>query len=135
MNDLSLDISLTRGDEFALEIALQVSAGTTTALLGPNGAGKSTVVDVIAGLVRPDRGTVRFGGRLLTDVAGGLQVDADDRDVGVVFQQYLLFDHLDATDNVAFGLRSRGMKKRDCLLYTSDAADEFCHLLGSGGWV
>ncbi len=113
MNDLLLDISLGRGDDFTLEIAIEVAAGTTTALLGPNGAGKSTVVDVVAGLIRPDRGTVRFGGRLLTDVAGGLHVDADDRDVGVVFQSYLLFDHLDVTDNVAFGLRSRGMKKRE----------------------
>ena len=111
MNDLSIDIALRRTDGFALEMALEVPAGSTTALLGPSGAGKSTVVDVVAGLVEPDRGTVRFGGRLLTDVGNGISVDADDRDVGVVFQQYLLFEHLDALDNVAFGLRARGRKK------------------------
>ena len=111
-SDLYLDITVTRGDRFVLDVEFDIPAGSTTAVLGPNGAGKSTIVDAVAGLLTPDRGVIRLGDRTLTDVTSGVAVPVDRRNVGVVFQNYLLFDHLDVVDNVAFGPRSRGVGRR-----------------------
>ena len=72
------------------------------ALLGPSGSGKSTLLRVIAGLVTPDRGTVRIAGVDVTDVP------THRRGVGMVFQDEQLFEHLDVAGNVEFGLRMRG---------------------------
>jgi molybdate transport system ATP-binding protein len=91
-----------------LRVALRVAAGETVALLGPNGAGKTTVLRCLAGLRPIDAGSIRIAGTVVDDPAAGVFVPADRRRVGVVFQDYLLFAHLDALDNVAFGLRARG---------------------------
>ena len=111
-SDLYLDITVRRGDRFVLDVELDIPAGSTTAVLGPNGAGKSTIVDAVAGLLTPDRGVIRLADRTLTDVTSGVAVPVDRRNVGVVFQNYLLFNHLDVLDNVAFGPRSRGVGRR-----------------------
>lgn len=108
---LRADLRLVRG-RLDLDVALAVAPGRTLALLGPNGAGKSTAVALLAGLVRPDDGRVELGGRVLTDVAAGrvvTEVAVPRRGVGVVFQDHLLFAHLSALDNVAFGPRARGV--------------------------
>ena len=81
----------------------------TVALLGPNGAGKSTAVAALAGLVPIDSGTIALAGTVLDDPGGGVLVPPEARSVGVVFQDYLLFPHLSVIENVAFGLRSRGV--------------------------
>ncbi|AQT80094.1 molybdenum ABC transporter ATP-binding protein [Mycolicibacterium litorale] len=94
--------------ERTLEIAFAVAAGEVLAVLGPNGAGKSTTLHVIAGLLRPDSGVVRVGGRLLTDTAAGIQVPTHDRRVGLLLQDPLLFPHLSVRANVEFAPRSRG---------------------------
>jgi len=89
-----------------LDLEFDVAAGEVVALLGPNGAGKSTSLHVIAGLVRPDRGMVRVGQRVLTDTAAGVHVATHDRRVGLLLQDALLFPHLSVTGNVAFAPRS-----------------------------
>ena len=90
-----------------LDVEFSVSAGEVLAVLGPNGAGKSTALHVIAGLIRPDHGFVRFGDRVLTDTAAGVHVATHDRRVGLLLQDPLLFPHMSVGANVAFGPHSR----------------------------
>jgi molybdopterin-binding protein len=85
-----------------VDVAFEVASGDTVALLGPNGAGKSTVLGVVAGLVGPTRGRVVVAGR---DLAG---VPPHEREVALLAQDPLLFPHLSALENVAFGPRARG---------------------------
>ncbi len=89
------------------EVEFSVAAGEVLAVLGPNGAGKSTALHVIAGLLRPDRGLVRLGDRVLTDTAAGIDVPTHDRRVGLLLQGALLFPHMSVAANVAFGPHSR----------------------------
>ena len=94
-------------DQLRLEVALEVAPGETVAVLGPNGAGKTTLLRALAGLVALDSGRVVLGG---VELEGpGTYVAPQRRPVGVVFQDYLLFPTMSARDNVAFGLRARGM--------------------------
>ncbi len=96
---------------FDLDVELAIGAGEVVAVLGPNGAGKSTLLAALAGLVPLVRGRVELAGRVLEDTAAGLVVPPEQRPIGVVFQDYLLFPHLNALDNVAFGLRCRGRSR------------------------
>jgi molybdate transport system ATP-binding protein len=91
---------------FRLDVALRVGDGEVVALLGPNGAGKTTALRALAGLTPLTAGHVRIDGRDLTGTP------PERRAVGVVFQDYLLFPHLSALDNVAFGPRRRGLPRR-----------------------
>jgi molybdate transport system ATP-binding protein len=109
---LSAVVSIRRG-ELVLDVALHVPAGDTVAVLGPNGAGKTTLLDAIAGLLPLDAGTVTLDGAVLEDAAEGCFVEPEQRRSGVVFQDYLLFDHLTAVENVAFGLRCRGVPRAE----------------------
>ena len=105
---LEADLAVRRGS-FRLELKLSIPAGQTVALLGPNGSGKSTAVAALAGLLPIDAGRITLSGRTLDDPEKGVFVPPEDRKVGVVFQDYLLFPHLSALENVAFGLKSRGI--------------------------
>jgi molybdate transport system ATP-binding protein len=98
---------------FVLDIPLTVGPGEVVALLGPNGAGKTTALRVLAGLVPLTDGSVRIAGSLMDDPGTGVFVPAYRRSIGVVFQDYLLFPHLTARDNVAFGPRSHGAPRPD----------------------
>lgn len=98
--------------ERQVDVEFSVAAGEVLAVLGPNGAGKSTVLHVIAGLLRPDHGTVRLGERVLTDTAAGINVPTHDRRVGLLLQDALLFPHLSVAANVAFGPHSRRARLR-----------------------
>ncbi|WP_166905071.1 sulfate/molybdate ABC transporter ATP-binding protein [Mycobacterium sp. DL440] len=89
-----------------LDLEFGVAAGEVLAVLGPNGAGKSTTLHSIAGLVGLDAGSVRVGGRALTDTATGVDVPTHARRVGLLLQDSLLFPHLSVLANVAFGARS-----------------------------
>ncbi|MFV0524907.1 MAG: sulfate/molybdate ABC transporter ATP-binding protein [Acidimicrobiales bacterium] len=109
---LDTRMRVPRGDRFVLDVALTIEAGTTAALLGPNGSGKSTTVEALAGLRPVEAGHVRLGERTLDDAGTGEFVPPEQRRVGVVFQRYLLFEHLDVTDNVAFGPASGGLRRR-----------------------
>ncbi|WIM96968.1 ABC transporter ATP-binding protein [Actinoplanes oblitus] len=104
---MTLDARLVvrRGD-FQLDIAVSIGPGETVALLGPNGAGKTTALRALAGLTPLSGGHVRLDGRDLS------ATPPEHRRVGVVFQDYLLFPHLSARDNVAFGPRRQGVDRR-----------------------
>jgi molybdate transport system ATP-binding protein len=105
-----MDIGLALG-ELSLSVELAVAPGEVLALLGPNGAGKSSLLRCLAGLQPIDRGRVVISGEVVDDPAAGVFTEADRRSVGMLFQDYLLFPHLDVLDNVAFGPRSRGMRR------------------------
>jgi len=111
---VSLDatVHLTLG-ALALDMNLTIGEGEVVALLGPNGAGKTTLLRAIAGLVPIASGRVQLDGQVLEDAATGDYVPTEQRPIGVVFQDYLLFPHLSVLDNVAFGLRSRGTRPKE----------------------
>jgi molybdate transport system ATP-binding protein len=95
-----------------LEVALEVAPGSCLALAGPSGAGKTSVLRAIAGLLRPDAGTVSCGAEVWLDRAAGIDVAPERRRVGYVFQEYALFAHLPAWRNVAYGLRGTSRAAR-----------------------
>ena len=96
---------------FQLDVGLECDR-RFTALFGPSGAGKTTVLSIIAGFVRPQEGRVRLGDRTLLDTAAGVSVPVQDRAVGVVFQDALLFPHLTVEGNLRYGQRHRKARKR-----------------------
>ncbi len=110
---LDARIDVRRGKAFRLDVELSIPPGKTVALLGPNGAGKSTAVAAIAGLLAVDRGRIVLAGEVLDDSETGSFVPPEERGVGVVFQDYLLFPTMTVLDNVAFGLRSRGLGREE----------------------
>ncbi len=83
-------------------LTLEVKPGEIVALIGPSGSGKTTALRAVAGFVRPTRGRIMIGDRDVTDVA------PHARNIGMVVQNYALFPHMRAEENVAFGLRARG---------------------------
>jgi len=112
---VTLEFAAVVGDR-GFDVELTVAEGETLAVLGPNGAGKSTLLALIAGLLRPDRGAARLGDRLLFDVDGrgrGPSLRPHERGVSMLAQDALLFPHLSALDNVAFGPRSAGVPRRE----------------------
>lgn len=94
-----------------LDVAVDVADGEVVAVLGPNGAGKTSLLRAIAGLLPLDAGAIRLRGEPLEE-PGGRRQPPQRRRVGVVFQDHLLLPHLSAVDNVAFGPRARGARKR-----------------------
>lgn len=112
-------VAVTRG-AFSLDISLDVAAGHTVALMGPSGAGKSTILGALAGRIPLREGFVRVEGA------------HDDRPRGIVLlgQDPRLFPHLSARDNVAFGLRARGVRHRDA----AAAAEQWLERVGLAGF-
>jgi ABC-type Fe3+/spermidine/putrescine transport system ATPase subunit len=112
------DLVVRFGEQIALRgVSFDVDAGERLCLLGPSGCGKTTSLRIVAGFVLPDGGTVRIAGR---DMQG---VQPEGRNVGILFQNYALFPHLTAYDNVAFGLRMRGLPEREIRRRVSEALD------------
>ena len=109
---LEAAVGLTLG-RLRLEVELAVGTGELVVLLGPNGAGKTTLLRALAGLLALDRGRVVLDGAVLEDTAAGAWVPTERRPIGFVFQDYLLFPHLSALENVAFGLRARGLGRAE----------------------
>ena len=86
---------------------LVIPPGSLVTLLGPSGCGKTTLLRMIAGLERSSGGKLCIGGKDVTDLSAG------ERNVSMVFQSYALFPHMNVLDNVAYGLVSSGMARRD----------------------
>ncbi|MGI8685067.1 MAG: ABC transporter ATP-binding protein [Acidimicrobiales bacterium] len=107
---LQADVEVRLGS-LHLRAELSVAPGETVAVVGPNGSGKTTLLRALAGLQPLASGTVVLDGEVLDDAGTGRAVACERRPVGVVFQDNLLFPHLSALDNVAFGLRSRGVRR------------------------
>jgi putative spermidine/putrescine transport system ATP-binding protein len=112
------EIRKTYGDVVAVErLSLEVLAGEFFTLLGPSGSGKTTTLRVIAGFELPDSGTVELHG---TDVTSSPPYE---RPVNTVFQDYALFPHMNVVENVAYGLRVRGVPKRERRERASEALE------------
>jgi putative spermidine/putrescine transport system ATP-binding protein len=95
-------ISHRFGNTTALrDVTLEIAPGELVALLGPSGCGKTTLLRAIAGFVNPDQGDVRFDGESVTRLSAG------QRGVGIMFQNYALFPHMTAEENIAYGLEAR----------------------------
>ena len=117
-----IDITLRRGEA---EIATRfVSEGGITALFGRSGAGKTSVLDMVAGLLRPDQGRIVVGGVTLFDSARGIDLPPEARGCGYVFQDHRLFPHLRVVDNLLYGWRLAPLDRRWIGL------DEVCAFLG-----
>ncbi len=102
---LTVDVQKQLGG-FALDVTFE-SQGTT-ALFGPSGSGKSSVVNLIAGLIKPDRGRIVFGDEVLFDSAARINVPAHERRIGYVFQEGRLFPHMSVARNLDYGRRMNG---------------------------
>lgn len=96
-----VDISHRLGD-FSLDVRFE-SAGRLTALFGPSGSGKTTVINMIAGLIRPDKGRIEVDGRVLVDTNTGIFVPKHKRRIGMVFQDARLFPHMSVAGNLRYG--------------------------------
>ncbi|MGH8518022.1 MAG: molybdenum ABC transporter ATP-binding protein [Panacagrimonas sp.] len=101
MPRLELDLEFRRG---ALKLSARATIDDgTTGICGPSGSGKSTLLALIAGLLRPQRGSIRFDGAVLTDIEGGVFVPPWQRHFGLVFQDGQLFPHLSVRQNLLYG--------------------------------
>ena len=110
------DVTKTFGEVHALKDAtLCVRRGELMTLLGPSGCGKSTLLNLIAGFLTPDRGELEIDGHRVTDTP------PYKREIGMVFQNYALFPHMSAADNVGYGLRMRRLAKREVERRVADA--------------
>ncbi len=109
MTSINLDrLGKRFGAQAALaDISLSLPEGSFTALLGPSGCGKTTLLRLVAGFEVPSEGEVRFGDRLIASPAR--QVPPEQRGIGVVFQSYALWPHMDVAHNIAYPLRVRGL--------------------------
>jgi molybdate transport system ATP-binding protein len=109
----ALDVELQhRLSRLELDVALSVGH-ETLALVGPSGAGKSTILRAIAGLVRPDRGRVVHGSKVLLDTSREVSLPPEERRVGMVYQDGALFPFMSVLANVAYGVRGDGRTRRD----------------------
>ena len=88
-------------------VDLEIRSGEFVVFVGPSGCGKSTLLRMIAGLEEISKGEIGIGGRIVNDIA------PKERDIAMVFQNYALYPHMSVYDNMAYGLRIRGMSKPD----------------------
>lgn len=89
------------------DVSFEVESGSILTLLGPSGCGKTTTLRMIAGLERPDSGEVRVGDRVVTSAAQGIYLPPDKRRMGMVFQSYAIWPHMNVFENIAFPLRAK----------------------------
>ena len=94
------------------DVSFEVESGSILTLLGPSGCGKTTTLRMIAGLERPDAGEVRVGDRVVTSAEQGIHLPPDKRRMGMVFQSYAIWPHMNVFENIAFPLRGQLRGKR-----------------------
>jgi len=114
--------------DFRLDVKLGVAKGEILMLVGDNGCGKTTLLNLVAGLQSPDEGRIALDGRPLFDSSLKVNVAPEARNIGYVFQSYALFPHMSVYDNVAFGLCTRHLSRREIDDRVKD------HLEGAGLW-
>jgi iron(III) transport system ATP-binding protein len=101
-------LHLSYGDNAILKgVSMSLRQGEVVSLLGPSGSGKTTLLRAVAGLEQPKQGTIRIEGKAVYDGAQALEVPAERRNLGLVFQSYALWPHRTVFDNVAYGLKLR----------------------------
>jgi len=114
VNDLHLDYGGGASANPILKgVSMHLQRGEVVALLGPSGSGKTTLLRAVAGLESPKAGTIDIGERRVFDGAKKLELPAEARNLGLVFQSYALWPHKTVFDNVAYGLKLRGMAARE----------------------
>ncbi len=117
---LQIDVRRQRGN-FLCDVAFSSATPGVTALFGRSGCGKTTVLHMIAGLLRPDRGAIRVDGIALFDAAQGIDMPAEARGIGYVFQDSRLFPHLSVRGNLRYG--ERRARRRTHQLRFDDVVD------------
>jgi iron(III) transport system ATP-binding protein len=104
------DLHLSYGDNAILKgVSMELRQGEVVSLLGPSGSGKTTLLRAVAGLEAPHRGAIRIEDRVVFDGGAGIEIPAEKRNLGLVFQSYALWPHRNVFDNVAYGLKLRGV--------------------------
>src|SRR5436309_3594081 len=138
MSLLDFRCQLTYPSGFHLDAAFAMDH-PVTAICGPSGSGKTSILSIIAGLRRPDQGTVRLGKRLLEDRANGVHVAPEKRRIGYVFQDQLLFPHLSVRRNLLYGWKRRAAEARPVdfdravkILELTDCLERLPHTLSGG---
>jgi iron(III) transport system ATP-binding protein len=102
------ELHLRYGDNPILKgVSMELNRGEVVSLLGPSGSGKTTLLRAVAGLEVPHEGTIQIGDRTVFDSAGGVELPAEARNLGLVFQSYALWPHKTVANNVAYGLKLR----------------------------
>jgi molybdate transport system ATP-binding protein len=110
--------------DFDLEVRLSIADGEILMLMGDNGCGKTTLLNLIAGLIRPNSGRITLNGMSIFDSAMKIDVNPEARNIGYVFQSYALFPHMSVYDNVAFGLRTRNLPRKEIDFLVKDQLEE-----------
>ncbi|HEY3180485.1 MAG TPA: ABC transporter ATP-binding protein [Casimicrobiaceae bacterium] len=143
MAELTVEnLHLAYGDNPILKgVALTLNRGEVVSLLGPSGSGKTTLLRAVAGLEVPHEGSIKIGDKVLFDGAGGVDIPAEGRNLGLVFQSYALWPHKTVYDNVAYALKLRKITGGDIKKRVNDAlaqlsldhlAERFPHQLSGG---
>lgn len=115
--------------DFVLDAAFEAD-GRVVALFGPSGSGKSTILRMVAGLLRPEAGRIAVAGRVVFDSGAGIDLPSRRRRVGLVFQDGLLFPHLDVRQNLLYGSWARGAKRHPLEFLRTIEILGIAHLLG-----
>lgn len=135
MSDLKVDITAQRGG-MQIQVALAAPRGAVTALLGPSGSGKTSVLRMIAGLDRPSAGRISFADAVWFDQKAATDMPVARRGAGFVFQDYALFPHMTAAQNVGYGVPRRN--RRSVVAHwlrqmdLADSADRYPRELSGG---